>query len=55
MSLEKGVYPDEYMNDCENFNETTLAENEEFYSDLNMEDVTDADYIMQKEFVKTLK
>ena len=46
--LGKGVYPDEYMNDWENFNETTLAEKEEFYSDLNMEDVTDADYIHAK-------
>ena len=52
MSLGKGVYPDEYMNDCENFNETTLAENEEFYSDLNMEDVTDADYIHAKRVCK---
>ena len=53
--LRKGVYPDEYMDDWEKFNETTLPENEEFYSSLNMEDVTSADYIMQKEFVKTLK
>ena len=55
LSLRKGVYPDEYMEDWEKFNETTLPENEEFYSSLNMEDVTSADYIMQKEFVKTLK
>ena len=53
--LRKGVYPDEYMDDWEKFNETTLPENEEFYSSLNMEDVTSTDYIMQKEFVKTLK
>ena len=53
--LRKGVYPDEYMDDWEKFNETTLPENEEFYSSLNMEEVTSADYIMQKEFVKTLK
>ena len=55
LSLRKGVYPDEYMDDWEKFNETTLPENEEFYSSLNMEDVTSTDYIMQKEFVKTLK
>ena len=53
--LRKGVYPDEYMDDWEKFNEITLPESEEFYSSLNMEDVTSADYIMQKEFVKTLK
>ena len=55
MLLRKGVYPDEYMDDWEKFNEITLPENEEFYSSLNMEDVTSTDYIMQKEFVKTLK
>ena len=28
---------------------------EEFYSNLNMKDITDADYMQAKEFVKTLK
>ena len=31
------------MDRWEKFNETTLPEKEEFYSDLNMEDFTDAD------------
>ena len=31
------------MDDCEKFNET-LPEKEGFYSHLNMEDITDADY-----------
>ena len=31
------------MDDWEKFNETSLPENEDFYSHLNMEDVTDAD------------
>ena len=53
--LRKGVYPYEYMDDWEKFNETTLPEKEEFYSNLNMEDITDAVTCMQKEFVKTLK
>ena len=35
--------------------ETTLPEKEEFYSNFNMEDITDADYMHAKEFVKTLK
>ena len=35
--LRKGVYPYEYMDDWEKFNETTLPEKEEFYSNLNME------------------
>ena len=42
------------MNEWEKFNETTLPENEEFYSNLNMEDITDANYMHAKEFVKTL-
>ena len=41
----KVAYPYEYMDDWEKFNETTLSEKEEFYSNLNMEDITDADYM----------
>ena len=52
--LRKGVYPYEYMDDWEKFNETLLPEQEEFYSNLNMEDITDADYthakIVSKDF-----
>ena len=46
--LRKGVYPSEYMDDWEKFNETTLLEKEEFYSNLNMEYITDADYMHAK-------
>ena len=38
---QKGVYPYEYMNDWEKFNETSLLEKGDFYSHLNMEDITD--------------
>ena len=31
------------MDEWEKFNETLLPENKEFYSNLNMEDITDAD------------
>ena len=41
--LAKGVYPYENMDDWERLNETTLAKKEEFYSNLNMEEITDAD------------
>ena len=37
--LRKGVYPYEFMDDWEKFNKTLLLENEEFYSNLNMENV----------------
>ena len=43
--LGKAVYPYEYMDDWEKFYETTLPEKEKFYSCLNMEDITDADYM----------
>ena len=36
------------MDDWEKFNETTLPEKEEFYSDLDMEDITDAYYMHAK-------
>ena len=41
--LRKDVYPYEYIDDWEKFNETASLEEEEFYSDLNMEDMTDTD------------
>ena len=50
--LWKGVYPFEYIDDWEKFNETSLLEKEEFYSHLNMEGITDADYVHAKEVSK---
>ena len=46
--LKKCVYTDEYMDEWEKFNEISLPEKEEFYSNLNMEDIIDADYIYRK-------
>ena len=49
-------YLSEYIDDSEKFNETKLPEKEGFYSHfLNIEDITDSDYALAKEFVKTLK
>ena len=42
--LGKGVYPFEYLDNWERFDETLLPNKEAFYSNLNMEDITDADY-----------
>ena len=47
--LRKGVYAYEYICDWEKFNETTL---QEFYSNLNLEDITDADYMHAKRVCK---
>ena len=43
------------MDDWEKFNEKSLPEKEDFYSHLNMEDITNTDYAHAKEFVKMLK
>ena len=42
--LRKGVYPYEYMDSWERFDETSLPDKEAFYSNLNMEDITDVYY-----------
>ena len=42
--LRKGAYPYEYMDNWERFDETALPDKEAFYSNLNMEDTTAADY-----------
>ena len=42
--LRKGVYPYEYMDSWQRFDETSLPDKEAFYSNLNMEDITDSDY-----------
>ena len=50
--LRKGVYPCQYMDDREKFNETPLPEKEDFYIYLNMEDVVDVDYANAKRVCK---
>ena len=42
--LRKGVYPCEYIDNWERFNETSLPNKESFYSNLNMENIDDIDY-----------
>ena len=42
--LRKGVYPYEHMDSWERFNETSLPDKKAFYSELNLEDITDEDY-----------
>ena len=46
--MPKGVYPYEYKDDLEKFNETSLSEKADFYSDLNKEDITDTHCIYAK-------
>ena len=53
--LRKGVYPYEYMDHCEKFNETMLPEKEDFYHHLNMEDNTNAGYAHAKRVCKDIE
>ena len=43
------------MDDWEKFNETSLPEKDDFYSHLNMEDITDADYVHPKRVCKNFE
>ena len=45
MLLRKGVYPYEYMDSWERFNETSLPPKKSFYSELNLENIGDKDYL----------
>ena len=42
--LRKGVYPSEYMDSWEKFNETSLPPKKDFYSELTLDDISDKDY-----------
>ena len=39
--LRKGIYPYEYIDSWERFNEESLPDKESFYSELYKEDITD--------------
>ena len=52
--LRKGVYPYEYMDSWERFHETSLPDKKDFYSSLNMENITDVDYRHAERVFKNL-
>ena len=52
--LKKGVYPYEYIDSWERFDETSLPDKEFFYSNLNMEDILDVDYRHAERVFKNL-
>ena len=41
--LRKGIYPCEYTDEWKKFNKTALLKKEEFFSNVNMENIPDAD------------
>ena len=53
--LRKGVYPYEYMDSWKTFDVPSLPKKEDFYSCLNMEDITDIDYRHGKRVFKELE
>ena len=55
MLLRKGVYPYEYIDIWERFDETSLPEKKVFYSELYLEDITDEDYTHAQKVFEELK
>ena len=53
--LRKSVYPYEYMDAWEKFYEISLPSKEDFYSNLNMEDINDIDYRHANNVFKVFK
>ena len=44
LQLRKGIYPNEYIDSWERFDENTMPPKEAFYNELNLENITDKDY-----------
>ena len=55
MLLRKGVYPYEYRDSWERFDETTLPDKKSFYNELYLKDITDEDYTHVKKLFEELK
>ena len=53
--LRKGVYPHEYMDSWEKLNEVSLPDEKSFYSNLNLESITDEDYAHAQNVWKVFK
>ena len=50
--LRKGVYPYEYMDSWERFDETSLPDKKDFYSELYLEDITNENYTHAQKYLK---
>ena len=51
--LRKGVYPYDYMDSWERFNETKLTDKKSFYNKLNQEGITNRDHEHARNVWKT--
>ena len=55
MLIRKGVYPYEYIDSWEKFDETSIPPKEGFYRELNLENITDKDYEQVKKIWKVFR
>ena len=55
MLLRKGIYPDEYIDSWERFDENTIPPKEYFYSELNFKNITYKDYEHVKKVWETFE
>ena len=55
MLLRKGVYPYEYMDGWDKFNEKIIPSKESFYSNLTLGNITEVDYIHANNVFKTFE
>ena len=55
MLLRKGVYPYEYMDGCDKFNEKIIPSKELFYSNLTLENISEVDYMHANNVFKTFE
>ena len=53
--LRKGVYPYEYMDRWEKFNETSILNKKSYYSNLDLENITDEDYVHVQKVCEVFK
>ena len=53
--LRKGVYPYEYMDNWERFDETTLSNKKGFYGELDLKDITNKDYAYAQKVFEEFK
>ena len=53
--LRKGIYPYEYIDSQEGFDEKTVPNKEVFYSELNLENIADKDYEHVKKVWETFE
>ena len=53
--LRKSVYPYEYMDSWERFDETSLPDKKAFYSELYLENITNEDYIHSQKIFEELQ